>query len=175
MNAKTLLDSRKFALLVDNFARAWKKRDLDDDAKASQLQPVIDFLLGQQSESKVFQSKIVQEPKQSPAYEDAPLQPHEVIRSNPFQHVEEQNALIKRTLDYIDECGKRATKSPFSVYFNAGQTWMDIQGLPVIMPSSGLPYAFLENRGLVVPNEFSEGMHYEKTGERYWQVMFAKL
>lgn len=47
MNAKTLLDSRRFHTLMDDLARDWRKRGATDEDRAFRLQAVLDFLGGE--------------------------------------------------------------------------------------------------------------------------------
>lgn len=50
MNAKTLLDSRKFCLIADDFARTWKDKKATDDDKEMRLEAMLGQILGAPSE-----------------------------------------------------------------------------------------------------------------------------
>lgn len=159
MDAKDLLDSRKFCNRMDALVAIWgRKRPLpSDEDKAEALQPILDHLIEtgllQSKQSKPSDPTANMTASEAAAYE---AEAKEAARNN-YAGLNER---AKEMLEIIDKAGKASATSPFKVVLSRDGSY-PIPNLPEYLARFDMPYKQAEES-------------YVDLNSRQWVVTLAK-
>lgn len=142
MQAKQLMDSRRFCQLMDDLAATWKKRASTDEDKAWRLQAVLDHL----GETGGSMAPVAPIKSLSEAMADAvnSFKEEAPLKGFPPPTEDERfKSLMKDLVPYLDKVapngqGERIAPIPLEVDVNALSGWLDVhKEYPYFMDMDG--------------------------------------